>query len=65
MRAASSLVDPTGCGLRGVVGAEFRGRVHEGSFRVLGPEFKRGLLRTGPENLAVEIRFLCRTRPKG
>jgi len=27
-----------------VVGAEFRGRVHEGSFGVLGPEFKRVFL---------------------
>jgi len=27
-----------------VVGAEFRGRVHEGSFRVLGPAFKRVFL---------------------
>jgi len=28
----------------GVVGAEFRGRVHEESFRVLWPEFKRVFL---------------------
>jgi len=27
-----------------MVGAEFRGRVHEGRFGVLGPEFKRVLL---------------------
>jgi len=27
-----------------VVGAEFRGRVHEGSFGVLGPKFKRVFL---------------------
>jgi len=31
-------------GFFGVVGAEFRGRVHEGSFRVFGPEFKRVFL---------------------
>jgi len=28
----------------GVVGAEFRGRVHEGSFGILGPKFKRVFL---------------------
>jgi len=38
------LADPTGCGQGGVVGAEFRGRVHEGSFGVLGPKFKRVFL---------------------
>ena len=41
MRAASSTRGPDWLWQSGVVGAEFRGRIHEGSFRVLGPEFKR------------------------
>jgi len=44
MRAASSTRGPDWLWLGGVVGAEFRGRVHEGSFGVLGPAFKRVFL---------------------
>ena len=50
-----------------MVGAEFRGRVHEGSFGVLGPKFKRvflvGVSGGGNEFGVYRNAQPCRVRP--